>query len=111
LPEIFPPLPGSGQRPYGGRFTRVCFFHLTVMPNRRIDRMTVTWFQVSPPSGVLMPGEAAALLKAARTSSSVQVGVPGFLLEGIARHHVSFRSASCPGDSGRLGKACYVIVT
>ena len=26
-----------------------------LMPNRRIERMTVTWFQVSPPRGVLMP--------------------------------------------------------
>jgi len=32
----------------GWPFTRLPFFHLPVMPNRRIARMTVTWYQVSP---------------------------------------------------------------
>jgi hypothetical protein len=34
--------------------------YLPVMPDRRIERITVTWFQVSPPRGVLMPRSVGA---------------------------------------------------
>jgi hypothetical protein len=37
------------------------FYPLPAMPNRFIDRMTLTWFQVAPPRGVLMPRSAGGM--------------------------------------------------
>jgi hypothetical protein len=57
------------------------FLHLLI-PGRRIDRMTVTWFQVSPPRGVLMPRSVSSSARAKglaphRFEDRPEIGITG----------------------------------
>jgi FkbM family methyltransferase len=75
-PEIFPSPGGVGVTSLAAGRSTFALLHLATIPNRRIDRMTVTWFQASPPRGVLMPRlvNASAISRRVRSRIASKMG-------------------------------------